>query len=294
VDEADASALRFRLEQVCLDGALDDLQERLLTHAPNIRPEVERHLLPDHGRYRQRCSHLLAQATHPPVDYLPQEGRHDHPVEFAENPAVRAAVEHTLLHQGAQELGGEKGVAFGVLLEIGGQAGLRGRIEPPSRANQCAQGIQFQPAQIEPQPLRFPDQRRELLVKRMAPGQLVHPIGHDQQERQVVDAAGDVPEEFETRRVSPVEVFEHDEDRSDRGKGGDEVPHLGKECGLTGDAFEPPIGEGSGWWRQVCPRAVASDKVEPGTVGRSIRQVVAVAGEDEHVADTRFPNEVAH
>jgi hypothetical protein len=110
----------------------------------------------------------------------------------------------------------------------------------------------------------------------------------------LVDAAGDVPEEFETRRVSPVEVFEHDEDRSDRGKGGDEVPHLGKECGLTGDAFEPPIGEGSRWWRQVCPRAVASDKVEPGTVGRSIRQVVAVAGEDEHVSGTRFPNEVAH
>jgi hypothetical protein len=52
VDEADAGALGFRLEQVPVDGALDNRQQRLLTHSPNIRPEVERHLLPDHGRHR--------------------------------------------------------------------------------------------------------------------------------------------------------------------------------------------------------------------------------------------------
>ena len=78
-------------------------------------------------------------------------------------------------------------------------------------------------------------------------------MGHDQQQRQVLDATGDVPQEFETGRVNPVEVFEHDEDWSDCGKGGDEVPHLSKECGLTGDAFEPAIGPSGRRWRQVAP-----------------------------------------
>ena len=56
-------------------------------------------------------------------------------------------------------------------------------------------------------------------------------------------ATSDMPQEFETRRISPMEVFQHDESRTDRGEVGDEAPHLGKERGLAGDPFESTVGK---------------------------------------------------
>ena len=79
----------------------------------------------------------------------------------------------------------------------------------------------------------------------MASGQLVGAIGYDQQQRQLLDAAGNVPEELETGRVRPVQVFEHDQNRSHRGKGSHEASHLGKEPGLAGNAFQPAVDERS-------------------------------------------------
>jgi hypothetical protein len=103
-----------------------------------------------------------------------------------------------------------------------------------------------------------------------------------------------MPQELEAGRVSPMEVFEHDESRTDRGEGGDEAPHLGKERGLAGDALEPAVGKRDRRRGQVVPQSIASDEIEPRTVGRRVRQVVAVPGKDEHVASARFPHQVAH
>ena len=89
VDEADARTIALRLQQVGLDRPFDDRQQRLLTHLPDIRPEVEGHLLTDYGRDRQRGARLLAQAAYSTIDYLPQQRRHDHSVELTEDPAVR-------------------------------------------------------------------------------------------------------------------------------------------------------------------------------------------------------------
>ena len=89
-------------------------------------------------------------------------------------------MEYSLLHQSAQKLGGEEGVALGVPLEIVRQASFVDRIEAPSRAHERTQILRFEPAQVESQSLRLSDQRREMLIERVATAQLVGPIGHDQ------------------------------------------------------------------------------------------------------------------
>ena len=65
-------------------------------------------------------------------------------------------------------------------------------------------------------PLRLADQRRHLVGERMTRGQLVDPVGRQQQERPVPQVGTDVAQEVDAGRVGPVEVLEEDEGRTSR------------------------------------------------------------------------------
>src|SRR5215217_9124011 len=87
--------------------------------------------------------------------------------------------------------------------------------------------------------------------------------------------ASDMPQELEASGVGPMQVFQHDESRTNRSDARHKVPHLSKERGLAGDPFESAVGKRGRRCGQTVPRSVASHEVEPGTVWRGVRQVIA-------------------
>ena len=216
VDEADARAVPLGLQQVRLDRPLHDRQHRLLVELRHLRPERERHLLPDHGRDRQRLPRRLAEARDPPVDHLAEQRRHDDAVERGERPAVVVRPEQRLLLQRRAAVrwrrrGCPRRAAPG---RRRGDPRPR-RAKPIARGDEGAQGVLVEPAQVEPLPLRLADQRRHLLGEGMTRRQLVDPVGRQQQERPVPQVGTDVAQEVDAGRVGPVEVLEEDEGRDE-------------------------------------------------------------------------------
>ncbi len=70
VDETNAGAVPLGLQQVRLHRLLHDVQDPFVLQFRRLRPEGERHILPNHGRDRQRLPRRLAQACDPAVDHL--------------------------------------------------------------------------------------------------------------------------------------------------------------------------------------------------------------------------------
>jgi len=85
VGEADSP--RRRRQEMRLDRPLDRGDQRLFRETADRAPQIERDILADHGRQRQRLARFLAQARDPPVDHLLDQRRHPHPAEVAEVPA---------------------------------------------------------------------------------------------------------------------------------------------------------------------------------------------------------------
>lgn len=64
MDEAHALAIRGGLQQMAGYRSLDNRQQGLIIEIGHLRPDRERHLLPDHGGHRQRLPCLLAKPGH--------------------------------------------------------------------------------------------------------------------------------------------------------------------------------------------------------------------------------------
>ena len=157
-----------------------------------------------------------------------------------------------------------------------------------ARPYQRLGGRGIERAQAEPRGRRLPHQERDERGERMPPVDLLGTIGGDEEERHLVDPARDEAQQVEGGTVRPMEVFEHEHERSLRGQGNEEVAHLGEEVRLARRAIESGdgrsvggIGEGLG----------APGDLDPGAVGRGLGPVVAVADEDVRARARRLAAE---
>ena len=90
----------------------------------------------------------------------------------------------------------------------------------------------------------------------MAPGQLVDPVGGEEQDRPVPQVGRDVAQQLQAGRIGPVQIFEENEKRASGAELGEEAADLGEECGLVGDALQHAAGEGG---RRRGQRGIAQD-----------------------------------
>ena len=149
--------------------------------------------------------------------------------------------------------------------------------EGVARPHERLGGRGIERAQAEPLGRRLAHEERDERGERMPPVDLLGTIGGDEEERQLVDPARDEAQQVEAGAVRPMEVLEHEHERSLRGQGHEEVAHLGEEVRLARRAIESGdgrsvggIGEGLG----------APGDLDPRAVGRGLGAVVAVADED--------------
>src|SRR3954453_152832 len=91
-----------------------------------------------------------------------------------------------------------EGVGFGETIPGGNQVVERGRIEW---------------ARLEAGDLAFANQRREMLIERVAASQLALTKGDDEHHRHPIEKWGDVSQELDTGRIGPMEIFEQHIDR---------------------------------------------------------------------------------
>ncbi len=122
----------------------------------------------------------------------------------------------------------------------------------------------------------------------MAPGQLVGPVGGDQQQWKGGQVPGKIAEQVEATRIGPVQVLQHRNHGASRGDGGEEVVNLAEEGRLAAGLGDAGIGQGGGKRRNPVARREAGQQLAPGTVGRGRAEVVATA-DQEGGAVTRPP-----
>ena len=207
-----------------------------------------------------------SRATRPSITCRRKDGTQTRSSSPSVQPSLVSAEQRFLL-QGAQEFGGEERVSLGVPLQVGDEARLVRSLGRRTGRDQGAQGVRVEAAQIEPQPLRLADQRRQLHGEGVASGQFVAPVGDEQQDRPVPQVRGEVAQEVEAGRIGPMEVFEEDESRTGGGELGEERRDLGEERGLVGHRRQPTAGEGGRGRGRSGSRRHASNRSSHGPYG---------------------------
>jgi hypothetical protein len=206
--------------------------------------ELERHA--DHRGQAQHPERGLRQPREPPSDHLA------HPVRDAElgagfgGPAVAAAHDPARLGEVAQQLADEERVASGL--------GVDGAREPPVGGAECVargrghvrgDGGLVEPGEVQPRHAGLAAQVGEQLAERVVAGQLVVPVGGDDQQLPRPGRPGDVAEQLEGGGGGPLEVVEHEQQRA-LGRRGDEP---------LGDGVEQAVALGlrvrADGWRQA-------------------------------------------
>ena len=109
-----------------------------------------------------------------------------------------------------QELLREERIALAARVQAVDERGLGRRAEDAGEL--LAQLVAGQPAQVDPQ---RPDalELRQQRAQRVAPVQLVGPVGGDEQDRLVAERGGQEAQEGARRRVGPVQVLDHEQHR---------------------------------------------------------------------------------
>ena len=136
-------------------------------------------------------------------------------------------------------------IALGALDQVRGEALDRRFREVVARPHQRLGGRGVERAQAEPLGRRLPHQERDERGERMPPVDLLATIGGDEEERQLVDPARDEAQQVEAGAVRPMEVLEHEHERSLRGQGNEEVARLREEVRLARRAVEAGDGRAS-------------------------------------------------
>ena len=94
---------------------------------------------------------------------------------------------------------------------MGNQAILVFRCQWVPARHQYPHRVVVQASQVDPLGRALPDQRRQELGEGVAPGQLVGPVGGDEEERERCQLAGEVAQQIKARGIGPVKVFQHDD-----------------------------------------------------------------------------------
>jgi hypothetical protein len=146
-----------------------------------------------------------------------------------------------------------------------------------ARPQQLLGGRGVERAQAEPLGRRLPHQERDERGERMPPVDILIPVGGNEEERQRVDPVRDEAQQVEARAVRPMEVFQHEYERSLRGQGNEEVARLREEARLARRAVEAGDGRSVDGIREDLD---ATGDLDPRAVGWGLGAVIAVAGED--------------
>ena len=113
----------------------------------------------------------------------------------------------------------------------------------------------------------------------MAPRQLVDTIGGEEEDRPLAKVGRNMAEKLQTGGIGPVQILEQHQDGAGGAELGEEAADFGEEGGLIGDALQDTPGEGHGRGGERGVGGIGGHQVEPGTVRRSVGQVVAVPGQ---------------
>ena len=100
-----------RPQQVDVDRPLGRLESPVPLDAADLSPEIERHLLADHGRQLEQLSVVLVEPLQATLDDLPDQRRHGRPIKVADSPPVGRRREESLGLEGAQHLVDVEGIA---------------------------------------------------------------------------------------------------------------------------------------------------------------------------------------
>ena len=216
-------------DEPALHRPVDGGEERLVRQAARMPDRLELEARTGHGRELEHGGGLRLEAGDPLADHLPHRRRRrdlargphrDHAAGPGDDPAR--------LDELAPELRQEERVAAGQLGEGRGQ--LRRRRGAGGEPDELAHLVGREPAEPDPDDALGPgdvDERvgeaRRHLVDRVAEG-------GDEQEARVGGAADEVPEEEQRRRVRPVDVLEHEQDRRASGRLREDVRHRGVEA----------------------------------------------------------------
>ena len=122
---------------------------------------------------------------------------------------------------------------------------------------------------------RFPHQRRQEVGEGVAPGQLVGPVGGDQQQWEGGQLPGEEAQQVEAGRIGPVQVLQHDHRRLVRRNRGEDAEHLAEERRLAAGLRVAGIGQRGGERGEPVAGRQAGQEFAPGTVRRGGAQVVA-------------------
>jgi hypothetical protein len=112
----------------------------------------------------------------------------------------------------------------------------------------------------------------------MPPVDFFIPIGSEEDERQLVDPAGDEAQHIKAGAVCPVQVFQHEHERSRRREGNQELARLQEEIRLARCTIQAGDGRSAG---DVASLNTPGD-LNPRAIGWRLRAVITVTGEDLH------------
>ena len=153
-----------------------------------------------------------------------------------------------------------------------------GGIERPQRYARCG---------------RFSHQQRQHVPEQVITGDLIVAVGCDHHHRQAPQPSGKESQQIERRRIGPVEILQHENERALGADTRKEVANEVEESVLAGHCRELGL-IADGFWngRQAVNGPVVTIDLDPGSVGRRRRQVVAAAGQHETVSPFGLVDEV--
>ncbi len=160
--------------------------------------------------------------------------------------------------------------------------------EGVARSDERLGGCGIERAQSEPCCRRLAHEERDERGERMPPVDVLTPIGGDEEERHLVDPVRDEAQQVERGAVRPMEVFEHEYERSLRRQGNEEVARLCEEVRLARRTVEARDGRRGGGVRMGFN---TPGDLDPGTVGWGFGAVITVAGEDARARVRRLATE---
>jgi len=127
----------------------------------------------------------------------------------------------------------------------------------------------------------------------MLPRDFVDAVGQHQDQPPAGQVRADVAQQFQARRIRPVDVLQHDEQRPRRLRPRAEGAHLIEEFQLARQRADLVRGQERRQGGQAAVLSIAGRKVEPQTVGWRGRQVEAVPHGNRHTQRTGGLHRVA-
>ena len=152
-------------------------------------------------------------------------------------------------------------------------------------ANNRVNRFMVETSQYDPERLRLAGNGRHEPGKRFKRIEFVVSVSYDQQQTTRVDLAGTMPEQIKTRLVSPVKIFQHQQQRSRCSYIGEEFQCSLKQRVLIVERLKrlPITKEGRLWW-QIIVRRIPTSYFDPRPIRWGRGQIVAASAQHQAVS----------